>query len=163
MKNILTILLFGLSASVSAQKLDTLTVEKIMRDPKWIGVSPSGIRWGDNSKKIYFNWNPDTAFRDELFSITPEDIKPVRVGLDARRVLPANNGTWNKDRTLKLFDKNGDIFLEEVKTGKVRQLTETVEQESDPAFSGDESKVVFKKGDNLFSLGIKSGELEQYN
>ncbi|UCC44383.1 MAG: hypothetical protein JSU65_00175, partial [Candidatus Zixiibacteriota bacterium] len=38
-----------------------LTVEKIMRDPKWIGESPDWISWSEDSKSIYFWWNPENA------------------------------------------------------------------------------------------------------
>jgi hypothetical protein len=75
----LLFLCFGLGAS--AQTLGQLSVEKIMRDPKWMGVSPSNIRWSDDSKKIYFNWNPDKTERDELFYITPGNIKPQKASL----------------------------------------------------------------------------------
>jgi len=35
------------------QKLDKLTVEKIMRDPKWMGTSPSGTQWSFDGGKCY--------------------------------------------------------------------------------------------------------------
>ena len=41
MKKLFFLLLIG--ASVEAQQLAPLTVEKIMRDPKWIGVAPSNV------------------------------------------------------------------------------------------------------------------------
>jgi hypothetical protein len=33
-----------------AQQLAPLTVEEIMRDPKWIGVAPSNLTWAEDSK-----------------------------------------------------------------------------------------------------------------
>src|ERR1700709_2202763 len=114
MKKLVTLVLIIASAQSFAQKLETLTVEKIMRDPKWIGTSPSNIRWSDDSKKIYFNWNPSGGDRDELFSITPVDTKPQKVSLDERKALPPPNGSWNKKHTVKLFEKNGDIYLSDL-------------------------------------------------
>jgi dipeptidyl aminopeptidase/acylaminoacyl peptidase len=144
-----------------AQKLETLTVEKIMRDPKWIGVSPSNIRWSDDSKKIYFDWNPENADRDQLFSITPTDTKPVKVSIDEQKNMAPQNGSWNKKHTLKLYEKNGDIYLADPKTGKLQQLTHTIDREYSPVFNSDESKVLFMRGDNLFSLKLNGGELVQ--
>lgn len=161
MKKILTLLFMAVSSAAFAQKLDTLTVEKIMRDPKWIGISPSNIRWSDDSKHIYFNWNPDNTDRDELFSITPNDTKPAQVSIDAQKNLIPQYGAINKKRTLKLFEKNGDIFLEDLKTGNVKQLTSTVEREANPLFNGDESKVTYTSGGNLYSLGLDGGGLTQ--
>ncbi|HWZ02523.1 MAG TPA: hypothetical protein VNX40_02870, partial [Mucilaginibacter sp.] len=99
MKKLFTLLLLAASIAASAQKLDTLTIEKIMRDPKWIGVSPSAIHWADDSKKIYFNWNPNNSERDELFSITPSAITPVKISIDEKRVMPSEYGVWSKKHT----------------------------------------------------------------
>jgi dipeptidyl aminopeptidase/acylaminoacyl peptidase len=161
MKKILTLLLLTISASALAQKLETLTVEKIMRDPKWIGISPSNIRWSDDSKKVYFDWNPNNADRDELFSITPADIKPVKVSIVEQKEIAAPFGKWNKKHTLKVYEKNEDIYISEPKTGKTEQLTNTTDRESNPTFSGDESKILFIRGDNLYSLKRNGGELIQ--
>src|ERR1700761_8487640 len=101
MKKLLTLVLIAAGTHCFAQKLDTLTVEKIMRDPKWIGVSPSGIRWSDDSRHIYFNWNPNNTERDELFSITPNDVKPNKVSVEERKLMVPEYGVINKKRTLK--------------------------------------------------------------
>src|SRR5580693_3592423 len=110
MKKFFTFLLLTATTSAFAQKLETLTVEKIMRDPKWIGISPSNIHWGDDSKRLYFNWNPQNADRDELFTITPNDVKPVKVSIDDQKLLAPQSGNWNKKHTLKVYEKNGDIY-----------------------------------------------------
>src|SRR6202000_1716247 len=138
MKKILTLLLLAASTGVIAQKLDTLSIEKIMRDPKWIGISPSNIRWSDDSKHIYFNWNPNNAERDELYAVTPAEINPVKVRRDEQKSMIPEYGALNKKHTEKLYEKNGDIFLEDLKTGKVKQLTNTIEREANPTFSSDD-------------------------
>src|ERR1700712_5155959 len=107
-------ILLLLSTTTFAQ----LTVEKIMRDPKWIGTSPSNVYWSDDSKNIYFTWNPDKAERDALYTITPANITPQKVSLDDRRNMRPNFGEWNKKHTIKLYEKNGDIFMRDFKTGK---------------------------------------------
>jgi len=161
MKKLFTLTLIACSINSFAQKLDTLTIEKIMRDPKWIGVSPSNIRWTDDSRKVYFNWNPENAERDALFSITPTAIKPVKVSIGEQKQMVPGNGSWNKKRTLKVYEKNGDIYLYDLKTGTSTQLTSTADRESNPSFSGDESKVLFMRGDNLYALKLNGGALVQ--
>lgn len=56
-KKLLTGACFLLSFTLQAQTLTELTVEKIMRDPRWIGSSPSNIFWGQDGQTLYFNWN----------------------------------------------------------------------------------------------------------
>jgi dipeptidyl aminopeptidase/acylaminoacyl peptidase len=161
MKKFITPILLFVCAGASAQNLGTLTIEKIMRDPKWIGVAPSNIRWSDDSRKVYFNWNPKSAGRDGLFYITPANIKPVQLTTEEERSLPPENGSWNKKHTLKAFEKNGDIYLSDIKTGKVTQLTSTTEREAIPVFTKDENAVVFSKENNLYKLSFAKGELVQ--
>jgi dipeptidyl aminopeptidase/acylaminoacyl peptidase len=161
MKKLFTPLLLLVFTGASAQKLEVLTVEKIMRDPKWMGVSPSNIHWSDDGKKIYFNWNPDKAERDELYNITTGNIKPQKVSIADRKELVPDNGKWNKKHTLKTFEKNGDIYLLELKSGKIVQLTNTTDRETNPTFSGDESSIVFTNDNDLFALKLGKGELVQ--
>ena len=161
MKRTFTFLLL-ISCSYSfAQKLDKLTVEKIMRDPVWMGTSPSGINWSNDSKKIYFDWNPEKAEHDVLYAINPTDPKPEKVGLEERREMLPTAGPWNKAHTVKLYEKNGDIWFFDLKTGKSTALTNTTDRESNPAFSADETKILFMRGDNLFAMKLNGGELIQ--
>jgi dipeptidyl aminopeptidase/acylaminoacyl peptidase len=161
MKKIFTLILIAACANAFAQKLEKLTVEKIMRDPKWIGTSPSNVRWSDDSKKVYFSWNPEGADHDVLYSITTEDSKPGLVSLGERKGLSSAYGSWNKKHTIKLFEKNGDIFLSDIVKGKVVQLTSTTDRESNPVFNADESRVLFIRNDNLYVLKLNGGELTQ--
>jgi len=160
MKKLFTLLLLAATANCFAQKLDKLTVEKIMRDPKWIGTSPSNIYWGDDNKTLYFDWSPDTG-RETLYSISVDNTTPVKVSVADRKALPSENGDWNKKHTVKVYEKYGDLFLYDAAKNKSVQLTHTTDRESNPRFSGDNSSILFVKGDNLFNLNLSSGELDQ--
>jgi len=161
MKKLFTLLLIAVCTNAFAQKLDTLTIEKIMRDPKWMGVAPSNPRWSDDSKKVYFNWNPNNEFKDVLYSITPGNINPQKVGIDEKRDLIPGYGQWNKKHTIKVYAKNGDVFIENIKTGKIIQLTTTTDREENPAFNASEDEVLFTRGNNLYALKLNGGELIQ--
>jgi len=161
MKKILILLLLAACSNAFAQKLDTLTIEKIMRDPKWIGVAPSAIRWSDDSKKIYFNWDPKSGYRSSLYSITITNTEPQLVSMEEHRDIIPGSGSWNKNHSLKVYEKNGDIFLEDVAKGKSMQLTSTTDRESDPSFNSAENEVLFTRGNNLYALKLKGGELVQ--
>lgn len=145
-----------------AQSLTPLTVEKIMRDPKmWIGTSPGDITWADDSKTVYFNWNPDKNPSDSLYAYSLATKKISEVAPAERRRLPGRNGIYNRSRSLRLYEKNGDIYVINYKDFAIRQLTNTTERESDPVFSGDETAVVFERGNNLYSIALNSGLISQ--
>src|SRR6185295_2423103 len=159
MKRIFLLLFAGYVSTAVSQA--PLTVEKIMRDPKWIGVAPSNIFWSEDSKQVYFNWNPDKNVGDSLYTFSTVNRVPQKVSASTRRSLPSINGIYNKARTKKIFDKNGDIFLLDLATGKSVQLTSTNEREFNPTFSSDEKKVLFMAGINPFSLEIATGTFAQ--
>lgn len=159
MKKVLLLLL--IIPSAFAQQLAPLTVEKIMRDPKWIGVAPTNLTWSEDSKQIYFNWNPENNAGDSLYTISLTNRTPQKVSPVVRRSLPSGFGSYNKSYTKKLYEKGGDLFLLEIPTSKITQITNTVDRESNVSFSSDERKVLFVANSNLFSWEIGTGTFAQ--
>jgi hypothetical protein len=49
----------------------------------------------------------------------------------------------------------------DTQTQAVRQITNTLEYESDAEFSGKEDKIIFTKANNLFSFNLSNGEIVQ--
>lgn len=155
------VLLF-LYQGLSGQTLEKLNVEKIMRDPKWMGTSPSNPYWDNDGQQLYFSWNPDKAPADSLYVITPANRTPVKVA--AKKVAALNstgNYLYNSNRTAILYSKDGDIFLVDVKTNKTRRITQTQDFESNPHFTFNDTKVAFVRSQNLYTWDIATGELSQ--
>jgi len=133
-----------------------LTIETIMRDPKWIGTSPSGIFWSEDGQYIYFNWRQKGDEDDSLYVASAKGGTPRRVTLAERKRLPSRFGTYSKDKTKKLYIRDGDIFLLDIPHKKETRLTNTVTPESGPRFSFDEQKVVFERGGNQFLRDLRT-------
>ncbi len=144
-----------------AQPLAPLTVEKIMRDPKWIGTAPSNVFWSEDGKRLYFNWNPERNPGDSLYSFSLNNRTPQKVAPAERRALPSRFGTYNSAKTKKVFEKNGDLFLLDIATNRLTAITQTIDRESNPAFSKDEQRILFTAGLNLFAWNIANGTTTQ--
>jgi dipeptidyl aminopeptidase/acylaminoacyl peptidase len=148
--------------SFGQQKLDKLTVEKIMRDPNWIGTSPSNIQWSNDGKAIYFNWNLEKALADSLYYITLTNKTPVKATpAEIQTIRSTGNYVYNTSRSAYVFAKDGDIFYTELKTGKVKRITQTADVESNPQFSFNDTKVAYINRQNLYVWDIASGEIMQ--
>lgn len=162
-KYIVTGLLSFISLALfSQQKLDKLTVEKIMRDPKWMGTSPSSPVWSQDGSTLYFLWNPDKAPADSLYYITMANKVPVKATVAQKQFLNVqNNYTYNTARTAYVVAKDGDIFYTELKTGKTKRIVQTTEMESNPQFGFNETKIIYTRNQNLFAWDIISGETVQ--
>ncbi len=155
-------LLFISISSLAQQKTDKLTVEKIMRDPKWIGTSPSNISWSQDGQYLYFSWNPDNAPSDSTYFITLSNHNPVKASvLQKQNMMTATGVTWNITRTAYVYVKDGDILLTDIKTGKTRRIVQTTERETNPQFSFNETKIVYNSNQNLYAWDIATGETMQ--
>src|ERR1043165_9704549 len=101
------------------EKLTKLTVEKIMRDPKWIGTSPSAPYWSIDNKTVYFSWNPEQKLGDSLYSVTLTNISPQKYPAQQQlKIIPAASVIYNASRTAYVYARAGDIFCTEIKSGK---------------------------------------------
>lgn len=155
---------FVLCCSISwgQTTLDKLTVEKIMRDPKWMGSSPSSPQWSVDGKMLFFNWNPDRALADSLYYITLDNQTPAKATLAQQQALvTSNSARYNKAQSAYVYSKDGDVFYRDIKTGKTRRVTETTEFESNPQFSFNETKIVYSRSQNLYAWNIATGETQQ--
>lgn len=156
------LLLFFVSSH--AQKIptntSTLTIEQIMQGEKFVGYLPENIEWSEDSRTIYFSWNPEQDTLRDLYKVTLDDREPQRVSLEEQQAR-TDGGTYSKDYTKKVYANNGDLFYLDIATGEKRQVTNTIDRESGPQFSGDETKVVYRSGSNLFTWDIATGAVEQ--
>ncbi|WP_316795967.1 S9 family peptidase [Pedobacter agri] len=160
MKKYLLILLLCTGEYTLAQQIAPLTVEKIMRDPKWMGISPTNFRWTADSKTLYFNWNPENKSKEELYKISTTSFKPTKAAEKEDEKFLSVNYVYNRDKSLGLVEKSGDIYLQNFKTKKETRLTNTMERESSPVFLTN-GNIVYQLGDNLFQLDLKTAETKQ--
>jgi len=162
-RSVMSLLLLTLCLQLTAQqKLDKLTVEKIMRDPVWMGTSPSNIQWSNDGAYLYFNWNPEKKPADSLYYITLNNKVPTKA--TAAQVQDQNatgNFVYNQLRTGYLYAKDADIFYTEIKTGKTKRITQTTDAETNPQFSFGETKIVYNRSQNLYAWDIATGETMQ--
>ncbi|RFS24905.1 S9 family peptidase [Chitinophaga silvatica] len=161
-KWVIPVVIFLSAHSAYAQQKSALTVEKIMRDPKWIGTSPDAVFWGSDNQTLYFNWNPDKQISDSLYFSSIKNSNPQKTKAAERSlILAQSQGTYNRDKSLLVYSYQGDIYLLETKTGKVQRLTSTVAREVNPVFSFSEKQIVYQQDDNLWAWDKQNGQTTQ--
>jgi dipeptidyl aminopeptidase/acylaminoacyl peptidase len=148
--------------SFSQQNPNKLTVEKIMRDAKWIGSSPSNAQWSQDGQYLYFRWNPDNAPADSLYFISVNNKTPVKAStLETQNFSSIGNFVYNLGRTAYVYSKDGDVFYTDIKKNITRRITQTSDVESNPRFSFNETKIVYNRSQNLYAWDILTGETLQ--
>lgn len=160
-KYLLLLFLFGFQTAYS-QQLTQLTVDKIMRDPKWIGTSPSNIFWSPDNQRIYFDWNPDQEPSDSLYYCSLQNHTPVKASLEERTLALAERaGSFNRDKSELVFTMRNTLYLLHVPTGVLEPLIRTNETISKPRFGFNDTRVVFEKDNNLYSRELSTGNIAQ--
>ncbi|QIX61167.1 prolyl oligopeptidase family serine peptidase [Hymenobacter sp. BT18] len=146
----------------TAPQLGPLTVDKIMREPaQWLGGLPSAPYWSENGKQIYFQWNPTKARRDSLYVVNAGGGTPRKVSLAEQRSLPANRGRYDQRHLRKVYEKDGDIYLLDLKSQQVRRVTNTAERETEADFALQDKAVSYVRGGNLYTWDPATGETVQ--
>jgi dipeptidyl aminopeptidase/acylaminoacyl peptidase len=164
MKRTLIFILVIFTISLYAQPVENqsaLTIEQIMQGEKFVGYSPSGIFWSQDSKTVYFSWNPEMDTLNSTYKVSVQGGQPEKVSLGEEMALPSRSGTYSKDFRYYLYQQNGDLFLLDTQSGEATQITNTLDRENNPVFSGDESAIIFTKSNNLYAWDRNSGVVEQ--
>ncbi len=163
MKKLLFLPFVFIVIQLSAQSLlAPLTIEKIMRDTKWIGTSPSQPYWSLDGKQLFFNWNPDKALTDSVYFITTTNHTPQKTDYAMRKnMLSADDYVYNTARTGVAFVKNDDIFWSVIKTGVEQRITKTVEKETNPVFIKNDQAIAYRSGQNLYMWDLATGQTTQ--
>ena len=157
-----TLILFVYVLILQAQNKSTLTVEKIMQNPNWIGSSPKNILWSLDGQKIYFLWNPQQYKYDSIYEYDLSRNSILKSNFSEAKTIEAmNNGKWNSDFTQLVFEKNGDLFLYNSKTNSTQTITQTDDNEENPYFIQKNKGIVYEKKGNLFSWNMENGLTKQ--
>lgn len=121
------------------------TLKQIMSDPAWVARSPSNIAWSWDGKAVLFDRDRDGSRLNDRWRVSAREGSTAAVIPDDR--LPyasARGGVLNADRSERAFARSGDIFVRDMATGELDQLTRTTSRESSPMWMADGS-VAFRR------------------
>jgi dipeptidyl aminopeptidase/acylaminoacyl peptidase len=158
------ILISGQWTEVFGQQKFALTIDNIMRGPGLYGYEPAGVRWSGDSQRIYFQWKQASDAVDhpmDTYVINRDGSGLKKLSDDEARYAPPAFGSRTRDRKKMVYASEGDLFLYDFATDRVRQLTKTAENESNPHFTRDEKRVAFTRGGNLYTMSLEDGMIEQ--
>ena len=141
-----------------------LTVDSIMRGPDLVGYTPTGVYWSQDSQRVYFRWKRAGEPRlkeTDLYVVGADGTGLRKLTEEEVRKTPPAAGDLSKDRKWTVFTEEGDVFLYDHGKGERRQLTRTVEAESNARFTRDQRSVYFTRQSNLYVMSLDGGSLEQ--
>lgn len=165
MKNLIliAILLIGLLVYSQENNQSELSIEQIMQAESFIGVSPTDIFWADDSKAIYFTWNPELEKIKSLYKYDLASKNIDRVSVDEEKSLTGRNDIdYNSDKSKKVYTKGGDVYIYDLKSNTSKALLTTFnDREYNVSFTSDDTAVIFERSDNLFKFDLNDSRITQ--
>src|SRR5437660_8994295 len=84
-----------------------------------------------------------------------------RVTDEEAKLAPLANGELSKDKSMTVFTDEGDIFIYDHAKQTRRQITKTVDAETNPHFTFNQKQIYFTRLSNLYLMSLDGGSLEE--
>ncbi len=156
MPRLLPLTLLLLTATAHAQSAAPLTIEQVMADPDWIGPSVDQAWWQWDGKQVQYLLKRDGSPVRDTYRQGIDGTAADRVADTARAGLDAADPSYDASRQRMLFARNGDIFLRDLRSGALTQLTRSNEVESRPQFASD-GGAIWRAGNNWYHWRADGG------
>ncbi|PTB86253.1 S9 family peptidase [Pseudidiomarina aestuarii] len=149
------------AANSQATADSVLTLNQIMADQEWVARSPSNAYWmADGSGVIYQQERENSELNDWYHLALENPSEAHTIPLDRLHRYAHNDGVYNVDRSLLAYTFEGNIFVREMATGQIRQLTRDEARQSQLLFMTD-GRVAYRQGNDFFAVDTASGLTEQ--
>lgn len=156
------VLLLGITpALLQGQGESPLKLEEIMKGEEWVGNQPARVDWLNQSNYLFFNWNPDNKASTPQYCYNIKTGELKITGDDVKNSLPPRVQVYDSNRSRYLYVENGDLYMCQVKTGRITRLTNTLENLLSPGFSIDGKEIIYQSGLNFFKRDLQSGLVTQ--
>ena len=72
-----------------------------------------------------------------------------------------SNGKYNAAKTKIVFIHNGDVYLLNILTKNILRITQTADEENNPAFLKNDNIIVYHLNNNLYAWNSINGNTKQ--
>lgn len=155
---VLVAALVGVSPSTAA---DGVTLEMIMADPDWIGNGPENPFWDEYGRTVFFERKRPGEKVSDLWGVDVDGSGLRRIPARELSGFPRPGGDYSHDYSLHVYEHEGDLFVLDVESRAVRQLTRTSERERSPKFLLSDLRVAFERGDRTLMFDLETGLISE--
>jgi dipeptidyl aminopeptidase/acylaminoacyl peptidase len=144
------------SSAAGASAQTALSLEKIMADPDWIGPPVKDAYWSADGRAVYYSLKRIGSPIVDLHRIDPSTGKDQVV--DAAGMANADGpAVYDRAGKRAAFIRNRDIFVRDLSSGRLLQITRSPQTKSSPRFSVDGRTLSFRVDSDWFVHDFGSG------
>lgn len=148
------------ASNPSATQRGELTLEQIMADQDWVARSPESAYWlADGSGVIYAQKREGSNLRD-WYHLPFEGGKLHQIPLERMHAYAYQDAVYNADRSMMAYLFEGDIFIKDMSSGELRQLTRDSARQAQLQFLTN-GQLAFAEGNTFFTLDPRTGLISQ--
>ena len=127
-----------------------ITLEQAMADPDWIGPPVEQVWWAWDSRRAHYTLKrAGSPVRDAF--VQPITGDPAsKIADDALAGIDGAQPVYDQGRRRALFVRNGDVFLRDLNSGALTQITRSDGAEAEPQFAANGRDVQFHVGNDWF-------------
>lgn len=134
-----------------------LTLNQIMADPDWLGRSPESGYWRYDSEAVMYIRKREGQKLKDLWQLPLEQPgNGKRVALEELHQLRDNRRVYNRGRTLIAWVFQGNVFVRDVQSGTVKQLSKDQAHPHNLRFLND-NRIAFQIGNDIYALNPETG------
>lgn len=135
-----------------------ITLNKAMSDPDWIGRAPESWYWGADSSTIFYEQKREGSKVRDLWRKSVSEIgngEKVSYQNLHKVANEHDSGTLSPDGSKEVYEFEGNIFVQELTSGKVIQITHSSAKEQSPRFLTD-GRIAYRRGYDIFAHNLST-------
>ena len=133
-----------------------ITIEQAMADPDWIGPPVERAYWSLDGGSVYYQVKQKGSPVRDLHRVDLANGRDSVVDPKAMAEADAATPVYDRERKRAAFVRNGDVFVRELSSGRLLQITRTPQNETSPQFSADGRAVQYRVGNDWFVHDLAS-------
>ncbi len=142
---------------VNQNQSKEITIRQAMAHPDWIGRQPEQAYWSSDSSSIYYQRKQAGSELKDLYHqkiINTDTVEKVSIA--SLHQSGSAYSVYSKDDKYQAYTFEGDVFVRDLKTGHLQQITRSSEVESQLQFLNDGS-LVYRIGHIFNKVDLTTG------
>jgi dipeptidyl aminopeptidase/acylaminoacyl peptidase len=139
----------ALIGSIATAAPQAITLEKIMSNPDWMGPGVKDAYWAADGRAAYYSVKRNGSPIIDLHRVNISDGKDQAV--EPKSMADADSpAVFDRAGKRAAFARNGDIFVRDLASGRLTQITRTPETKAAPQFSADGRLLSFRVNNDWY-------------